>query len=326
MKKFSDSYLYQKADYGKEIFNYLMEAEKVDKQSDGFNDILYDVKRQATTPAIIKVLLSNKIELLIDKKGMSHAFKVLYAKDIRNNKKDEHKVYIDCTGIISHDNGVYRCTKIGTLISYLITAMTYVIYYNDKASKSILSNVALIQSGSEAFVDMMLYVLGYLKVPVTYSDNKERMSFVLSEYFQYCIVGRDNSDGVYNVAKKVSGIKEAKTCDYLHTLFNTTFDEGHCDIKKFIAEFARVFMGQEDGVPMPKNRTPLTVDVFIQRWMYAYGPSTYLALELFVPFSQMITDCYIGAFLNQQNTIEKVAGKSIITFSNELLKIGSENA
>ena len=41
MKKISDSYLYRVADYGKKIFEYLMSAERVDKNADGFTDVVY---------------------------------------------------------------------------------------------------------------------------------------------------------------------------------------------------------------------------------------------------------------------------------------------
>ena len=84
---------------------------------------------------------------------------------------------------------------------------------------------------------------------------------------------------------------------------------------------------KENDTNSPKNRIRLTIDAFVQRWMYAFGPSTIFALECFVPFSQMLTDCYTGAFLNQQNTIEKIArGKIITSFSNELLRVGGENS
>ena len=97
----------------------------------------------------------------------------------------------------------------------------------------------------------------------------------------------------------------------------------------FLKKFAEVFLDQteENKDNLPKNKTLLTTDSFVQRWMYAFGPSTFLGLELFVPFATILTDCSIGAFLNQQNTIEKVVGpKNITLFANELTKIGSENA
>lgn len=322
MKKLSDSCFYDKLDYEKPLFNYLMGAHRVDKNSDSFNDIVYDVKRQSTNSVLVKVLLSKRVVLMIDQKGISRAFKVIYSADPKN-RADKHKVFIDCTGIITFENGEYKIKKVSYLISYLITAMTYVTYYN--LPKVIISNSILMKSSTEAFVDLMLYVLGYLKVPITYNDNKERMSFTLAEYYQICVAGKEPGESVYNLAKSVSKIKEKKTCDYLHAIFAQflTYD---FPFDKFLSKFAEVFLGQDDTQISPKNRAKLTADAFVQRWMYAYGPSTFLALDCFVPFSQLLTDTYVGAYLNQQNTIEKVVGKNFTTFTNELIKVGSENA
>lgn len=326
MKKISDSYLYQVADYNKKIFEYLMSAERVDKNADGFADVVYPVKKQANS-ILMKVLLSDKIVLMIDpkNKGMARPFKVIYVKDAKDHKQ-RRKVFIDCTGIISNNNGTYTCKKISTLIAYLTAAMTYIIYYN--SPNLVIGNHTIMKNGASAFVDMVLYVLGYLKVPITYADNKERMSFVLAEYFAYCISGvSTEGEYGYNLAKQISGIKEKRTCDYLHTLFSFTFDGGQCKLDKFIKKFAEVFLDQTEDAPAHKNRTHLTVEAFAHRWMYAFGDCTFLGLECFVPFSQMLTDCYTGAFINQQNTIEKVAGGKVVTnFTNELLKVGSENA
>lgn len=326
MKKVSDSYLYQVADYNKKIFEYLMSAERVDKNADGFADVVYAVKKQANS-ILMKVLLSDKVVLMIDpnNKGVSRPFKVLYVKDVKD-RKQKRKVFIDCTGVIAYNNGEYTCKKITTMIAYLMTAMTYIIYYNNP--NLVIGNHTIMKNGASAFVDMMLYVLGYLKAPITYADNKERMSYVLAEYYAYCIAGcSTDGDYGYNLAKQISSIKDKKTCDYLHTLFSFTFAGGECKFDKFIEKFAEVFLEQTKDAPVHKNRNPLTVEAFAHRWMYAFGPSTFLGLECFVPFAQMLTDCYSGAFINQQNTIEKVAGsKIVVAFTNELLKVGSENA
>lgn len=329
MKKISDSYLYQTADYNKKIFEYLMSAERVDKNADGFADVVYAIKKQANA-ILMKVLLSDKVTLMIDpnNKGVARPFKVIYVKDIKDHKQ-KRRVFIDCTGIISkEDSGEYSCKKIGTMIAYLMGAMTYILYYSNPAL--VLGNHTIMKNGTGAFVDMAMYVLGYLKVPITYADNKERMSFVLAEYFAYCVagIGMDSKSNYgYNLAKQISGITDKKTCDYLHTLFSFTFADGDCKIDKFIEKFAEVFLEQTKDAPVHKNRNPLTVEAFSHRWMYAFGPNTFIGLECFVPFAQILTDCYSGAFINQQNTIEKVAGsKVVVAFTNELLKVGSENA
>ena len=324
MKLISDAYLYQHLEnYNKTILKYLLSAQRVDKSPDKFSDIIYAIKKQANS-VLLKVLLSDKVVLMMDANGgMSRAFKVMYAKDASDPNKPK-KVFIDCTDLIIEENGVYVCKKIGYLISYLISAMAYIIYYNNP--KAIVANNTMSLVGSDIFVNLMLYVFGYLKVPITYADNKERMSFVLAEYYMYCVLGNDSESIVYNTAKKISKIQDKNTCDYLHTLFSFTFKEGEANIYTFLNKFSEVFLDQKDKLDT-KTKSLLTVEALAHRWMYAYGAGTFLGLECFVPFSAIISDCYTGAFINQQNTIEKVGGsKSITKFTNELLQIGGENA
>lgn len=323
MKVLSDSYLYQVADYGREISNFLVQAERIDKRSDAFSDIRYEIKMRQVSPIILKVLESDAVVLCIDKKGLSKAFKVTYARDIKN-QKGVKKAFIDCTGLIEEKNGKYKCKNIGILISYIIAAMTNIIYY--MRPKAILTNNTLVTTSTEAFVDMMMYLFRYLKVPVSYSDNKERMSFVLSEYFQFCILGRDMNQSSVSVAKKVSKIS-TKDGDFLHTVFFDTWDGGNCNIKSFINKFAQVFLNMdEDDISSHKNRDVLDTESLVSRWRYAYGESTVFGLEMFVHFATALTDCYVGAFVNQQNTIEKIVKTNLVDFTNELLRVGSENS
>jgi len=68
----------------------------------------------------------------------------------------------------------------------------------------------------------------------------------------------------------------------------------------------------------------LTIDIIVEKWMYLFGPSTVFALELFPSFATMVTNCYIGAYLNNQKTIEKVLGNNMVEFSKSIFKIGDD--
>ena len=59
--------------------------------------------------------------------------------------------------------------------------------------------------------------------------------------------------------------------------------------------------------------------------MYKYGPGTVFALELFPAFATMLTDAYVGAYINNQKSIEKIAGPSMVEFTKALLSIGAES-
>ena len=160
-----------------------------------------------------------------------------------------------------------------------------------------------------------------MKVKMIFDRNEPR--FLLNVIYMDPLIKWIQIDGEDEM---FGFIKEKKTCDHYHILFNKTL-EPSCTFDTFLAKFAEVFLDQKEGEISPKNRAKLTTDAFAQRWMTCYGPSTFLGLELFVPFSEILTDVYVGGYLNQQNTIEKVVGgKNIVKFANELLKVGSENA
>lgn len=321
LKITSDSYLYDRADYKRELFNFLMSCNAIDKHSEAFSDIVYQVKTRQANPVILKVLMSDKVQLVTGTKPMPRAFKVMRAVDVKNNtsSKKDKKVFIDCTDIVVMNGGVYKCKNIGVLMSYLLSAMTYVLYY--EIPDKVIRNNTLTEAGTDAFVDLMLYVLGYLKAPVTFGNNKEEMSYVLATYYQRCILCKDD-ESVWQMAKKISKL-DPKKCDYLRIILANFYDDKpFVNINEFIAEFAKIFMPDITE----KDPSRLTTDALVQRWMYAYGPGTFLGLEVFPAFAAIITDCYVGAYVNQQNSIEKVVGGNVAEFTHTLLAIGSDNA
>lgn len=321
VKTFSDSYLYNSANYSRDIFHYIMSADVIDKKSEAFSDILYQVKVRQINPVILKVLMSDKVLLCIAPKSMPRPFKVFRAINVKEGRRADKKIFIDCTGLIQMDGGVYRCKQIGVLLSYLISAMVSILYY--EMPDKVVRNATLTESGTEAFIDMMLYVLGYLNVPITYHDNKEKMAYVIGLYYQRCILCKTDMNSISQVAKKLSKL-DAKKAEYLNVIFGTFFgDKDYVNINDFIKEFARIFLNQEED---SKDKRKLDIDTFTQRWMYAFGPGTYMGTELFPVFSSILTDCYVGAYINQQNTIEKIVRGNVAEFTTALLSLGSDNA
>ena len=321
-KVLSDSYLYAKTDYSKEIFNYLMTADIIDKNSEAFADVLYEFTKRQISPVLVKVLKSNKVVLTIGKKAMMRPFKVFREADVKRGADDRvQKIFVDCTDLIVMEGSQYKCKNIQVLISYIINAMTHVMYY--AIPDKLLMNTTLTESGSDAFIDMMLYLLGYLKVPVTYADNKDKMAYALAMYYQRCILYKEDSDTIRQICKKLSKLDNRKA-DYMATVFTSFFnDNPNCSIDAFVVEFARVFMNQQ---PDEKSETKLTSNAVISRWMYGFGPGTVFGLEFFPAFAAILSDCYVGAYINQQNTIEKIVGNNVAKFTNTLLSLGSDNA
>ena len=57
--------------------------------------------------------------------------------------------------------------------------------------------------------------------------------------------------------------------------------------------------------------------------MQAFGNGTVFALEFLPAFYMMLTNIYVGGYIDQQMTIEKVTGQSMVKFVKTILEIGA---
>ena len=91
-KSYANTYLYsQYAEYDKKLFEFVMNAERINTKGSEFEDILYDVKRRKVSDSLAKVLVSDNVVLGIQTgRALPKAFKVLYARDPRDKKHLRH--------------------------------------------------------------------------------------------------------------------------------------------------------------------------------------------------------------------------------------------
>ena len=120
-KNYSGTFIYGKyPDYDKMLFEFIMQGEVIDKEAEGFDDIIYEVKRRQVSPALVKVLKSDGVVLITAEKQLPRQFKAFCAKDLKGGKKNELKVYIDCTDtIVKSESGVYTIKNVDKFISIL---------------------------------------------------------------------------------------------------------------------------------------------------------------------------------------------------------------
>ena len=313
-KTYAATYLYgQYSEYEKQLFTFLMEGEEIDKDSPDFEDIIYEVKKRQVSNSLVSVLKSKEVVLMTNEKPLAKAFKVFCAKDIKGPKKDKMKVFIDCSNIIKRDenSGRYVCrsNNIDILISYLVSAMHTLIYYADE--NRIVNNSKIMSIGAQAFATLFTHVVDYVcKISAT-PTLKNKCMYLSALYYLGNILGKDyTKDNCRAIAKKVSGLsdREAGIVDI------QLKPESMLNINYFVESLSEIL-----------HFNKLTKDVVLERWMTIYGTGTQFALELFPAFASMITDAYIGAYINNQKTIEKVANTSMIEFTKTLLAIGAES-
>ena len=311
LKNFGDSYLYNVGNFEKALMTFMMSSEVIDKNHPSFEDIKYEIKRRQVTSSLLKVLMSNNVVLLKGNIGLSKAFKVFAAKDIISGDK-QTKVFIDVTDIIRSDtSGNYTINQrtVDILVSHLLNAMNTFIYWVQP--NRLLNNTTLVDTGTKAFSDMFTYVIDYLRVGGV--DNvRDRTKYISALYYQCGLLCKDLTDSVRNRARKISGISQ-READIIETLMGP---EPFKDINTFVFALSKVL----------RIEGQLKLDNVIEKWGFVYGSGTQYGTELYTSFASIITNAYVGSYINNQKTIEKVLGRTLTEFTNALFKVGSELA
>ena len=313
-KTYAATYLYsQYSEYERQIFTFIMSADEIDKGTDAFEDIKYEVKKRQVGNSLVKVLESKEVILLSSKTPLSKAFKVFCAKDIKGPKKNKMKVFIDCSNIITknEDTGRYMCRRgnIDIFISYLVSAMHTLIYYADE--NRIVNNSKVVSAGAQAFALLFTHTVDYVCKISSMPSVKNKCMYMAALYYIGNILHKDyTTESNRKVAKKVSGLSD-REANIVDIQLNT---ESMLNIKFFVESVSSIL-----------HLSKLTLDVVVERWMTIYGTGTVFGLEIFPAFASMITDAYVGAYVNNQKTIEKIAGTSMTEFTKVLLSIGAES-
>ena len=191
-KNLSDLYLYRKYPaYDKNLFGFVMNAERIDPNSEEFEDILYDIKRRKISDSIIKVLTSHNTILGIQPgKALPKALKVFVAKDVKEDKTTQ-KVFIDLSDCVFMKNGVYQCNHIEWIIAYLINAMVSFIYA--KQETKLTNNSSIVKDGGESFVKLFSYIIDRIYKISTVQSLRKRVEYIAALYYQINLLGKDYS-------------------------------------------------------------------------------------------------------------------------------------
>lgn len=309
-KTYSQTYLFkQYGEYEKKIYEFIVNAERINTKSSEFEDILYDIKRRKISDHLAKIITSDNVVLAINTTGraLPKAFKAFVAADVKDNNKV--KVFIDATECVVYKNGVYVCNKLDWLISYTINAMTAFIYV--KQENKLLGNASILKDGCEAWTKCFSYIIDRMYKITTVPNIKRRVDYLSAIYYQAAIMCKDfdkSGDSIKANAIRVSNIDstEARKVDIM--IEDHDFD----NINTFVEALGRIIQFKD-----------IKVGNIVSYWMNAFGPGTVFALEYFPAFSAMMTNTYVGAYLDQQMTIEKIAGQSMVKFSKTILQIGA---
>lgn len=306
-KTYASTFLYNKGNYEKNLVNFIMTAEEIDKDGEAFKDIKFDVKRRQIDNCLIKVLESNNVKLMIHPVPLPKAFKVFVATDIKSSDK-KMKVFIDCSEIVKFNDGIYRCNNIDILIAYLVSAINNLIYYADP--KRIIMRREIIDSGARCFSALFTYIIDYIYKISNTQSIKAKCQYLCARYYLEYILQKDFTDSLKAACRNISLMSERE-----EEILNLQIeDDMFRNIQTFIKGLLKV-------LKLPETN----VELVVEKWLYLYGTGTQFALEIFPAFATMMTNCYVGCYINNQKTIEKITGRNMVDFTKGMLRIGSES-
>lgn len=309
VKTYADSYLYGVGEYEKKFMNYFIKSQIVDKNSKLFEDIKLEISRVQYSTVLLKTLLSDNVVLLYNKgEALPRSFKVFAAKDIKRGDK-KTRVFIDMTELLifKTDGSISFNTKNSDiLVSYLISALTNLIYYSD--ANKLVNNAKLLETGTYCFATLFAHIIDYLRVGGA-DRIREKVMYLSSLYYQMTILNKEYSDSIERRARKISKITD-RDAQIVNTMLpSDTFKDINCFIK---------------AISIVIKAESLKLDNFVERWIFLYHSGTQFGLELYPAFSSMITNAYSGAYLNNQKLIEKLCGRDMVDYTTALLRIGDE--
>ena len=315
-KTFSDSYVYNydknangrpiTKEINRKLIEYVTSAERIDKNSEAFQGIKQEVKRQQSFTLLYSVLMRDDVVLMINNVELPRAFKVFEAIDLKEVGK-KRKVFIDATKLLELSNGYYKCNNIFQFITYLTESVTYLLYRNEPIS--LLNNSNITIAATECYIGCFSFILDYLRI-IGYSESRSKIQYLAGLFFQYNLMGKELNNYTKNVAAKIAKISSQEIKQY--ELYYEP--ENFTNIDTFISMIADTF-----------KLKGLTTEVFITRWIFHFGRGTEYGIDLFTSFCNMINAAYCGAYIVNQKQIEKSCGSSMVKLTTEIMSVGSSS-
>jgi hypothetical protein len=306
-KTFGDTSLFRMyPEYNKKLTEFIFTAEQINPNGDEFADIMFDIKRQNVGVSITRVAESSNVKLMYSEQPLPSQFRVFAAKDLKGKDTKLTKIYMDCSTALTKKDGVFSCRNIDVLIAYLVSAMTAVIYQAD--DKRITSDTSLVTSATAAYSILMTHVIDYVfKISIN-PELKAKCKYLSARFFLQYVLSKDSTASMQAIARKVSGVGDREERMIEISCNEKSFDS----LDNFIETINHVL------------KINLNLSILVDKWMFVFGPSTVFGIEYFPSFSSMLTDAYVGCYINNQKTIEKIVGKEMVDYTKELFLVGDK--
>lgn len=305
---YSNSFLYaQHSEYERVLITAVLSSNRIDAKSDAFDDIIYDFKHSTTSGYLLKILQSPNVVLLEPGKPLPTQFIAFASKDVKVDNKI--KVFIDGSRIVNknNDSGKYMCHNVDELIAATISGLLNLTF---TIQKNRIITARIKELSMKCFANLFTNIVDNVCKISLDKSVVARCKLMACMYFAENMLG-DDYESIKFIARKFTGESERE-----EGIINMYIDkEGEVSPFLNISTFVKFV---SSVLKLPK----LSVDIVLEKWLYLYGTKTAFALEYWPALATMITDAYVGCFINNQKTIEKICGSDMVELAKEILKTG----
>lgn len=310
--KYSESYLYtMNPEYEKKIVECMLKAERLNQNDSKFDDIINEFKHRQMDNWMITIFQSKNCILLAPEVSLPTQFNVFVAKDVKSG--NAKKVFMDVSRVIRYDNiaGKYKCVDIDQLIAQLIAA-TENFAFSDEKFRSVICTAKARTMSMQCWASLFTNIVDYLHKISLDKNLTARCKLMACMYFAENMSGiEDGYKKLRHAALSWTGLSDREEGIIEKYIETSDMPNPFKDIKTFIS-----FVGHVLKIPT------LSLDAFIERWLFIYGTKTAFATEYWPALAAMVTDAYVGCYINNQKTIEKICGPNMVMLAKEIIKTG----
>ena len=138
--------------------------------------------------------------------------------------------------------------------------------------------------------------------------KRRKIAYIVGVYYLFSLVEKDHKTAE-TISASINKLDQRTANAYRYY-----YEEEHLEsIDTFVKHLTETF-----------NMKGLTTDIFVNRWLTMYGNGSMYATELMPLFLITITNAFSGSYINRQNTIENMCGRSMVTLSETLIRVGAE--
>ena len=221
-------------------------------------------------------------------------------------------IFIDCSNILykNPNTGKFECREESILLHHIYTALTS--YTINKYPSAFLRKGEFIMYSTKIFVDMFAYTYEFIYKLSANLYSYDKLKYIAGIFFQVNHLGLSYQEASKN-SIKISGI-EQNVASVVDMKVNPEVMENG---------FLKFFTSIKDIIEVRKD---VDIQIFTQKWMSLYGEGSQFALELLLPFLDLVTSVSDNVYIFNKNAIEKVCNyKNIAKLSlatrNVLLEI-----